>query len=90
MFMLLSAVLHIGDLRFTALTDANTAFPSDLQLLERGQCPRHMTWVTFPCCVEVGWCGEKGGITPTHLVDLVIIAPPFLSPSEFYLAACQY
>ncbi|KAK2839918.1 hypothetical protein Q5P01_013658 [Channa striata] len=34
-FMLLSAVLHIGDLRFTALTDANTAFPSDLQLLER-------------------------------------------------------
>lgn len=39
MFMLLSAVLHIGDLRFTALTDADTAFPSDLQLLERGQCP---------------------------------------------------
>uniref|UniRef100_G3NH78 Myosin XVI n=1 Tax=Gasterosteus aculeatus aculeatus TaxID=481459 RepID=G3NH78_GASAC len=34
-FMLLSAVLHIGDLRFTALPDANTAFPSDLQLLER-------------------------------------------------------
>ncbi|XP_060909434.1 unconventional myosin-XVI isoform X1 [Labrus mixtus] len=34
-FMLLSAVLHVGDLRFTALTDADTAFPSDLQLLER-------------------------------------------------------
>ncbi|XP_029348757.1 unconventional myosin-XVI isoform X2 [Echeneis naucrates] len=34
-FTLLSAVLHLGDLRFTALTDANTAFPSDLQLLER-------------------------------------------------------
>ncbi|XP_020568927.1 unconventional myosin-XVI isoform X1 [Oryzias latipes] len=34
-FMLLSAVLHIGDLSFTTLTDANTAFPSDLQLLER-------------------------------------------------------
>ncbi|XP_059198563.1 unconventional myosin-XVI [Centropristis striata] len=34
-FMLLSAVLHIGDLRFTALTDADTAFPSDLQLLDR-------------------------------------------------------
>ncbi|KAM7407255.1 hypothetical protein PAMA_003131 [Pampus argenteus] len=34
-FMLLSAVLHIGDLHFTALTDADTAFPSDLQLLER-------------------------------------------------------
>ncbi|KAM4558302.1 unconventional myosin-XVI isoform 2-T2 [Odontesthes bonariensis] len=34
-FTLLSAVLHIGDLRFTALTDAHTAFPSDLQLLER-------------------------------------------------------
>ncbi|XP_051814534.1 unconventional myosin-XVI isoform X2 [Acanthochromis polyacanthus] len=34
-FTLLSAVLHIGDLRFTALTDADSAFPSDLQLLER-------------------------------------------------------
>ncbi|XP_031151084.1 unconventional myosin-XVI isoform X2 [Sander lucioperca] len=34
-FMLLSAVLHIGDLRFTALTDADTAFPSDLQQLDR-------------------------------------------------------
>ncbi|XP_053732780.1 unconventional myosin-XVI isoform X1 [Synchiropus splendidus] len=34
-FMLLSAILHIGDLRFTALTDAETAFPSDLQLLDR-------------------------------------------------------
>ncbi|XP_035030371.2 unconventional myosin-XVI isoform X1 [Hippoglossus stenolepis] len=34
-FTLLSAVLHIGDVRFTALTEADTAFPSDLQLLER-------------------------------------------------------
>ncbi|KAM4561355.1 unconventional myosin-XVI isoform 2-T3 [Fundulus diaphanus] len=34
-FTLLSAVLHIGDLRFTALTDADSAFPSDLQLLDR-------------------------------------------------------
>ncbi|KAM9344023.1 unconventional myosin-XVI [Pholidichthys leucotaenia] len=34
-FALLSALLHIGDLRFTALTNADTAFPSDLQLLER-------------------------------------------------------
>ncbi|KAM8856722.1 unconventional myosin-XVI isoform 5-T5 [Spinachia spinachia] len=34
-FMLLSAVLHIGDLRFTALPDGNTAPPSDPQLLER-------------------------------------------------------
>ncbi|XP_047457190.1 unconventional myosin-XVI isoform X2 [Mugil cephalus] len=34
-FTLLSAVLHIGDLRFAALTDADSAFPSDLQLLER-------------------------------------------------------
>ncbi|XP_038145588.1 unconventional myosin-XVI isoform X1 [Cyprinodon tularosa] len=34
-FTLLSAVLHIGDLRFTALKDTNSAFPSDLQLLDR-------------------------------------------------------
>lgn len=35
--MILSAILHIGDIRFTALTDAETAFVSDLQLLEQGQ-----------------------------------------------------
>lgn len=87
MFTLLSAVLHIGDLRFTALTDADTAFPSDLQLLERGQCPHHMTSVT---CVEVGWGEEEEECkTTTHLVYLVVIAPPFLSPLEFCLAACQ-
>lgn len=38
LFMLLAAVLHLGDVHFTPLTDADTAFPSDLQLLERGQC----------------------------------------------------
>ncbi|KAM4795077.1 unconventional myosin-XVI [Rhinophrynus dorsalis] len=35
LFMILSAILHIGDIRFTALTDAETAFVSDLQLLEQ-------------------------------------------------------
>ncbi|XP_053311241.1 unconventional myosin-XVI [Spea bombifrons] len=35
LFMILSAILHIGDVRFTALTDAETAFVSDLQLLEQ-------------------------------------------------------
>lgn len=79
-FMLLSAVLHIGDLRFTALTDADTAFPSDLQLLERGQCPCYMTLVA--CVEEV----RGGGL---HLVYIVVIAPPSLSPLEFCLAACQ-
>uniref|UniRef100_A0A674PGX0 Myosin XVI n=1 Tax=Takifugu rubripes TaxID=31033 RepID=A0A674PGX0_TAKRU len=34
-FMLLAALLHLGDVHFTALTDADTAFPSDLQLMER-------------------------------------------------------
>uniref|UniRef100_A0A8C1S6Y0 Myosin XVI n=1 Tax=Cyprinus carpio TaxID=7962 RepID=A0A8C1S6Y0_CYPCA len=34
-FVLLSALLHLGDVRFTALTDADTAFVSDLQLLDR-------------------------------------------------------
>lgn len=37
MFVVLSALLHLGDLRFTALTDADTAFLSDLQMLDRGQ-----------------------------------------------------
>ncbi|XP_072542195.1 unconventional myosin-XVI isoform X3 [Salminus brasiliensis] len=34
-FVVLSALLHLGDLRFTALTDAETALVSDLQLLDR-------------------------------------------------------
>lgn len=35
--MILAAILHIGDIRFTALTEADSAFVSDLQLLEQGQ-----------------------------------------------------
>uniref|UniRef100_A0A6I8NSX8 Myosin XVI n=1 Tax=Ornithorhynchus anatinus TaxID=9258 RepID=A0A6I8NSX8_ORNAN len=35
LFVILSAILHIGDIRFTALTDADTAYVSDLQLLEQ-------------------------------------------------------
>ncbi|XP_077014773.1 unconventional myosin-XVI isoform X2 [Tamandua tetradactyla] len=35
LFVILAAVLHIGDIRFTALTDADSAFVSDLQLLEQ-------------------------------------------------------
>ncbi|XP_061735172.1 unconventional myosin-XVI isoform X3 [Nerophis ophidion] len=35
LFTLLSAVLHIGDLRFLALTDAESTIPADPQLLER-------------------------------------------------------
>ncbi|XP_038618067.1 unconventional myosin-XVI isoform X2 [Tachyglossus aculeatus] len=35
LFVILSAILHIGDIRFIALTDADTAYVSDLQLLEQ-------------------------------------------------------
>lgn len=35
LFVILSAILHLGDLRFITLTDAETAFVSDLQLLEQ-------------------------------------------------------
>ncbi|XP_055727691.1 unconventional myosin-XVI isoform X1 [Salvelinus fontinalis] len=34
-FMLLSVVLQVGDLSFISLTDAETAYPSNMQLLER-------------------------------------------------------
>jgi len=37
LFAILSAILHIGDIQFTALTEADSAFVSDLQLLEQGQ-----------------------------------------------------
>ncbi|XP_006894682.1 PREDICTED: unconventional myosin-XVI-like [Elephantulus edwardii] len=35
LFVILAAILHIGDIRFTSLTDADSAFVSDLQLLEQ-------------------------------------------------------
>ncbi|XP_023408960.2 unconventional myosin-XVI [Loxodonta africana] len=35
LFVILAAILHIGDIRFTALTDADSAFVSDLQVLEQ-------------------------------------------------------
>ncbi|XP_031194874.1 unconventional myosin-XVI isoform X2 [Mastomys coucha] len=35
LFVILSAILHIGDIQFTALTEADSAFVSDLQLLEQ-------------------------------------------------------
>ncbi|XP_051938387.1 unconventional myosin-XVI [Hippocampus zosterae] len=70
-FMLLSAVLHIGDLRFTALTDGESAFPSDLQLLER------VAGMLQVCCSDL--CSAltsdvqyfKGDvITRRHTVDM--------------------
>ncbi|XP_057563423.1 unconventional myosin-XVI [Hippopotamus amphibius kiboko] len=33
--VILAAILHLGDIRFTALTEADSAFVSDLQLLEQ-------------------------------------------------------
>ncbi|KAI1885343.1 hypothetical protein AGOR_G00219160 [Albula goreensis] len=35
LFVILSAVLHLGDLRFTSLTDTEAALVSDLQLLDQ-------------------------------------------------------
>ncbi|XP_021094989.1 unconventional myosin-XVI [Heterocephalus glaber] len=35
LFVLLAAILHLGDLQFTALTDADSTLVSDLQLLEQ-------------------------------------------------------
>ncbi|KAM5312126.1 unconventional myosin-XVI isoform 1-T1 [Glossophaga mutica] len=35
LFVILAAILHIGNIRFTALTEADSAFVSDLQLLEQ-------------------------------------------------------
>lgn len=37
LLLVLSALLHLGDVRFTTLGDGDTALPSDLQQLERGQ-----------------------------------------------------
>ncbi|XP_077170526.1 unconventional myosin-XVI isoform X2 [Paroedura picta] len=35
LFVILSSILHLGDIRFTALSDAETALVSDLKLLEQ-------------------------------------------------------
>ncbi|XP_034041871.1 unconventional myosin-XVI isoform X2 [Thalassophryne amazonica] len=70
-FTLLSAVLHIGDLRFAAVTDADTAFPSDLQMLERAAgllqvCPNDLS-SALTCDIQY----FKGDvITRRHTVEM--------------------
>lgn len=85
--MLLSAVLHIGDLRFTALTDADTAFPSDLQLLERGQCPSHNQGH-----ISTLWGDGMGWEGWVHHTLILFTSCSFLSLSvfEFCLTVCQH
>ncbi|EGW00084.1 Myosin-XVI [Cricetulus griseus] len=47
LFVILAAILHLGDIQFTALTEADSAFVSDLQLLEQGDViiRRHTTQI---------------------------------------------
>lgn len=89
MFMLLSAVLHIGDLRFTSLTDDDTAFPSDLQLLERGQCPPshdrgHIS------TLGGGGAVRKGASHPLAVFTSSSSLLPFLCILSLCSAACQH
>uniref|UniRef100_A0A671NJS0 Unconventional myosin-XVI-like n=1 Tax=Sinocyclocheilus anshuiensis TaxID=1608454 RepID=A0A671NJS0_9TELE len=60
LFVVLSALLHLGDVRFTALTDADTAFVSDLQLLDRGQ--------SCSCSMRIDWGSDV--ITRRHTVEM--------------------
>lgn len=43
--MILAAIVHIGDIRFTALSEADSAYVSDLQLLEQGQWNRAVNFM---------------------------------------------
>lgn len=52
--MILAGILHLGDIRFTALTDADWAFVSDLQLLEQGQGVG-ATWMPAPLQTASRW-----------------------------------
>lgn len=45
LFVVLSALLHLEELCFTAQTDTDMALVSDLQLLERGECVCSLTLV---------------------------------------------
>jgi hypothetical protein len=49
LFVILAAILHIGDIQFTALTDTDSAFVSDLQLLEQGQWYTILTLTSLVC-----------------------------------------
>uniref|UniRef100_A0A8B9GMU0 Myosin XVI n=1 Tax=Astyanax mexicanus TaxID=7994 RepID=A0A8B9GMU0_ASTMX len=61
-FVVLAALLHLGDLRFTALTDAEAVLVSDLQLLDRG-------W--FSCTVALkDQQGASDVITRRHTVEM--------------------
>lgn len=51
--MILAAVLHLGDVGFTALSEADSALVSDLQLLEQGQWN---SWTSDALtCSSPGW-----------------------------------
>ncbi|XP_061547358.1 unconventional myosin-XVI isoform X2 [Phycodurus eques] len=70
-FTLLAAVLHIGDLRFTALTDADGAFPSDLQLLERVAGMLQVCWSDLSSALTSDIQYFKGDvITRRHTVEM--------------------
>lgn len=47
--MILAAILHLGDIQFTALTEADSAFVSDLRLLEQGQWSTTLPGTSLPC-----------------------------------------
>ena len=54
--MILAAVLLLGDVGFTALSDADSARVSDLQLLEQGQWN---SWTSDAlACSSPGWPGD--------------------------------
>lgn len=69
MCVILAATLHLGDIRFTALTEADSAFVSDLQLLEQGQWDRSSSNLIDVqlCRLASGWrhsTEKSGGINP--------------------------
>lgn len=49
LFVILAAILHLGDVQFTALTEADSAFVSDLQLLEQGQWSTTLVRMSLVC-----------------------------------------
>ena len=67
--MILAAVLHLGDVGFTAVSEADPALVSDLQLLEQGQWN---SWtIDALTCSSPGWpvdgdtVQKSQGATPT-------------------------
>lgn len=84
LFVILAAILHLGDLCFTAVADSEASTVADLQLLETGR-----RWGGGGLRCGASRCGPGGGAPSTmsgrstsHVIYIVSPAPSSLHPAR--------